>query len=321
MISRVAENCFWMQRYMERAESTARLLRVTRAFLLDVQLPELDRWQPLVVVTGERERFPVHFPEEKANDAEVVQRYLTWDERCPVSIRSSVYWARENARTIREVISIELWETINSLWHWVRGGQGRRLYAQDRDAFYRRIKETSALFQGVCQSTMLQEEPYDFMCLGLLLERASQTARMLDVKYHLLGPTTDARPETPMESAQWTALLRCCSGEHSYYRRHRTRLTGPKVATFLLADPSFPRSVAHCLDRSWGFLQRIEAATERSGLPSATLLSSLSRRVRETPPETIVARGLHAELTHIIDTTARVCEAVHGDYLDPVLEG
>ncbi|MCA9582339.1 MAG: alpha-E domain-containing protein [Myxococcales bacterium] len=319
MISRVAENCFWLQRYMERAESTARLLTVTRSFLLDVRVPELEQWEPVIVVSGEADRFHERFPEGASNDAETVQAYLVWDEQCPVSLWSSIRWARENARTIREVISLEMWEAINALWHWLKGGPGRRLYVRDREAFYQRIKDSAALFQGICHSTVRHDEPFDFMRLGMLLERGAQTARLLDVKYHLLGPMQVSETETPVESAQWMALLRSCSAEHSYFRRRQSGLTGPGVAAFLLKEEDFPRSVAHCLGRALRSLRRIEETTERRDLPSSIQLQALGDGLREKSMEEVLEEGLHAQLTATIDATARVCDAVHADYFNPTL--
>lgn len=332
MISRVAESCFWIQRYVERAEHTARLLRETRAFLLDVQVPELEQWQPVIVVSGERERFAAFAGDPQLDESERVQNYLVWNEDSPIAIERSVFWARENARTIREVISGEMWEALNGLWHWLKRGQGKRVYSQDRDAFYGRIKDSAALFQGVCHSTMLHEEPFDFMRLGMLLERASQTARVLDVKYHALGPTVPAEgdeptrkesPESPLESAEWTTLLRCCSAEQSYFRRHQLRqfsgMSGQEVAGFLLKEEAFPRSVFHCLSRAWNFLRRIETSTGRVGLPSALALEPLVKRLESNSIDDILREGLHGELTHIIDTVAGVCDRIHTDYFDPSL--
>ena len=318
MISRVAESCYWLHRYVERAESIARLLRVNRSFLLDVSVPELERWQPVVVVSGEQQRFSERHAELQ-DDGEVVQHYLSWDEQCPVSIASSIYWARENARTIREVISLDMWEAVNVLWHWLKRGQGRRLFAKDRDAFYKYVKDAVALFQGVCHNTMLHEQPFDFMRLGMLLERASQTARTMDVKYHLLGPTSGTEAETPVEAAQWVALLRSCSAEDSYFRRYQNALSGPDVADFLLKEENFPRAVYHCLHRARNFLNRIATSTATGRQTSLLLLSELVQSLGQKTIANILNSGLHAELTRIIDRCAAICNAIHADYFNPSL--
>ncbi len=315
MISRVAENCFWLFRYMERAESMARLLRVNRSFLLDIELPDLEQWYPVLVVSGEEHRFIELYPEKQVNDENSVQDYLTWDEACPVGIATSVGWARENARIIREVISLEMWQSINELWHRLQGSQGRRLFRRDRDAFYKSIKDAVALFHGTCHDTVLHEEPFDFMRLGMLIERAAQTARIMDVKYHLLGPTSGS--ETAVESAQWAALLRSCSGEDSFFRRHRSGLHSVGVVGFLLKEERFPRSVYHCLARASDFLHRIGSATGSRAHRSVAILDALVASLAGKTAADIVHEGLHGELTRIIDTITDICNEIHGDYFDP----
>lgn len=317
MISRVAEACFWLHRYAERADNTARLLRVNHSFVLDVSLPELDRWNPVIVVSGEQQRFPELTRIELTADGEAIQDYSTWDERNPVSIVSSMYWARENARTIREVISREMWEAQNGHWHWLTGGEGKDLYHHDRDAFYRRVQDAVALFQGVCQSTLLHGEPFDFMQLGTLLERAGQTARILDVKYHTLGPTGSAGAETPLEAAHWLALLRSCSAIESFLKRSRREPHGSAIVEFLLWDEHFPRSILYCWDRSRRYLDRICRLCRRTGLGSSAMLESLLDQLRTPARADLLAAGVHEELTRIIDATTELCTRIHHDFFAP----
>ncbi|WP_428264696.1 alpha-E domain-containing protein [Haliangium sp.] len=321
MISRVAESCLWLFRYIERAENMARLLRVNRSFVLDVHLPARDRWRPVIVVSGEEKRYVDRFSVEAGFDGAQVQDYLTWDEDNPVSIFSSVKWARENARTIREVISLEMWEALNGLWHWLRSSEGRAAYGEDREAFYRYVQEQSQLLQGVCHNTVLHEQPFDFMRLGMLLERAGQTARIIDVEHHLLGEAPASNGESALEAAQWLALLRMCSATEPFFKRMRRPPQGRAVIAFLVLEPRFPRSVLHCLDRAWNFARRIAADTGRQdALASTALLAALVESVRAHTPATLFERGVHTELTRIIDQTAEVCAAVHGDYFNPTFD-
>jgi uncharacterized alpha-E superfamily protein len=315
MISRVAESCFWLTRHMERADNMARLLGVNRSFLLDTDLPQLEQWMPVVVVSGEQERFTERLPKGAENDAEAVQEYLVWDPRCPVGIRQSLYWARENARMIREVISLEMWESANEFWHWLKGGPGRRLYNRDRDAFYKRIKDAVAQFEGTMQHTMLHDEPFDFMRLGVLLERANQTARIVDVKYHLLGPTQADAVDTPVEAAQWAALLRSCSAEESFWKRGDA-MTGPFVADFLMHEREFPRAIYYCLDRALRYLKHVHAATQR-GDSCVEQLTALVQSLERRSIDRVLSGGLHQELTRVINETMDICSAIARDYLDP----
>lgn len=313
MISRVAEACFWMHRYVERVENTARLLGVNAAHLLDVHLPVFDRWRPIVIAAGEDRRF-VDVVGDALEDGEAVQEYFVWDERCPVSIVSSLRQARELARTIRHTLSSEAWGAMNEAWLWLRGGQGRRLYGRERLGFYERIKERCHLFHGVCHDTILHQQPFDFMRLGMLLERAGQTARMVDIKYHNLGPTRVGR-ESPYEAAQWLAILRSCSASESFFKSSLGPPTGPAVAQFLFLEPTFPRAVLHCHLRAWNFLQRIRSWDGGEvGHRSAALLGEALRRLRTTTLDEVLQRGIHAESTWIVDSTADICDAVYRDY-------
>ena len=175
MISRVAESCFWLGRYIERADNTARLLQTNHSFVLDVNSPIQSRWRPVLVVSGEHERFPELYSDESSDDGEQVQEYMTWNQNNPASLLSSNKWARENARTIREIISSEMWENLNGFWHFLNGRKGRELYRSDRNRFYSRVSDASALFLGASSHTLSHDESFAFLQLGVFLERAGQT--------------------------------------------------------------------------------------------------------------------------------------------------
>ncbi|MEY4549852.1 MAG: hypothetical protein RL685_6047 [Pseudomonadota bacterium] len=321
MISRVADSCFWLFRYIERAESCARLASVNRLLVMDAELDRAERWKPVIVVMGEQARFEELFGNDCYHDDDDAEDYLTWNEKSPASIRSSLYWARENARQIREVISREMWETLNTSWQWVTGKAAQREYRNDRSQFYRRIRSLCAEFCGISDSTMLHEEPLDFMLLGMVLERANQTARLMDVKHHRLSSADRENVETPWQSAQWVSQLKLCAAEEVFIKRHRAAPTGRRVAEFLLRDVSFPRSVLHCFERAERVLRRIEAATGRDA-PTATLLAlqEISRHVRESKINSVLHGGLHEELTRVVDTVASVCEKLQQDFLDPTVD-
>ena len=184
MISRVADHCFWLGRYLERAENTARVLEVNQTLLLDFAVPLEQQWQPLCIISG------IHDMPEDA-DGETVQNHLTWESDNHASIVSSIAAARENARNIREVISAESWERLNYYYLWMQSSQARALYHSDRNAFYSEIKHINQLITGISEGTMSHGEAWEFIQLGKYLERAGQTARILDVKYHILLPTVD----------------------------------------------------------------------------------------------------------------------------------
>lgn len=320
MISRVADSCFWIARYIERMDTLARLLEVNNTFQLDVSLPASERWRPLVIVAGQEDDFLERVGEARIDDGEAVQEYLTWNPDHPSSIVASLRWARENARTVREVLSVEMWESINDAWLWLKGRSARRLYHRERDAFYQRLSRECMLFHGICYSTMLHEEPFVFMKLGRAVERVGQTARILDVKHHSLGDKR-REEETALDAAQWLAILRSCSAFDPFFKKAENVLGGANVAGFLLFDRTFPRAVLHNLDRARGLMLRL-----LEGDPPGMRRSSWEQLERfrgtlvQMTPADVQRQGIHDVLTWIVDETTELCCAIHDDYLDPPIE-
>ena len=319
MICRVAESCFWLTRYVERVATLARLLAVNNAFQLDVHLTQSEVWRPIVIVAGQEEHFLEHVGAAAIDDGEAVQEYLTWDRNHPSSIHASLRGARENARTIREVMSVEMWETLNDTLLWLTGRPARRLYQRERDAFYDHLWKQCMLIHGVCYSTMLHEEPFVFMRLGRAVERIGQTARILDVKHHDLGDA--GREESATDAAQWLAILRSCSAVDAFFQRSANVLSGPAVAEFLLFDDAFPRAVLHNLDTARSLLTRLgESDPPTLRRPSARRLERLRGSLLQMDGAVVQELGLHEVLTQVVDATAALCEAIHADYLDPPAE-
>ena len=316
MIARVAEQCFWMARYLERIENTARQLQVNVSFLLDADVPELAHWRPLLLVSGEFDRFVERHGVEAAERGERVQDFMVWDADNPVAIWSSLRSARENARTIRETISLETWVELNGFWLWLQDRPTRQLYRQDPHEFYEEVRSNCGRIAGIGRDTMLHDEAFDFMRLGTLLERAGQACRMLDIKYHALGPTS-GQPESPAEAAQWLAILRSCSASEAFFKRMPVPPGGPAVAEFLLFEPAFPRSVMHCLTRSWHFLRRIRPGDSSIGERSTTLMQNLLRSLRGSSIDRMLERGLHGELTRLLERVAEISEVLAADYFHP----
>ncbi|MEZ4332557.1 MAG: alpha-E domain-containing protein [Myxococcota bacterium] len=318
MISRVAESCFWLNRYVERVEALARLLDVAQSFQLDVDLGGAERWRPLVIVAGQERDFAEKIPVEQRDDAETVQRYLCLEKSNPASILSSLFWARENARTIRETVSLEMWLTLNDLWLWFGSRSARRLWDVDRTAFYAHLRNQCALYHGHASATMLHEDPYEFMRLGTALERVSQTARLLDVKHHAMGPDSIGH-ETAAEAAQWLVVLRSCAAIEPFFKRPTNEISGRDVAGFLLFDPAFPRSVLHNLRHVRDLLRglRSEARPEIAAA-SRKLVEDTLARFEGLGIEGVSEAGLHASLTFLVDRTIEIGAQIHADYFAPV---
>jgi uncharacterized alpha-E superfamily protein len=314
MIARVAQACFWLHRYVERAESTARLLQVSQHVSLDLDLDEAQLWRPVLDVAGEEALFAeLHGP---GLDGDAVQDFLAWDERNPVSIVSSLRRARDNARTIRETISLEMWQALNSLWLWVTSREGRRLYERERHLFYERVKAGCELFHGLFHTTMLFDEPYDFMRLGSLLERAEQTIRLLDATWRATAVPSRRAPR-PTDAPRWLAALRALTGVEAFTKRTRGTLVGPVVAAFLLYDDRFPRAVHHCMLRASLFIDRARGGeASEAGAQSAALLAALRARLRAGDIDAVIARGLPQELAELTAAMRHLGAVIQDELFD-----
>jgi uncharacterized alpha-E superfamily protein len=276
----------------------------------------VERWRPLVVVTGQEPHYLASQRAEELDDANVAQEYLTWNGDNPSSLVSSLDAARENARTIRETISLEMWETVNDLWLWLTDPVARRLYEDDRHAFYQHVQNQCLLFHGIAEATMLHDDPFRFMRLGTTLERTNQTARILDVKHHSIGPG-EGDIESPTEAAQWLATLRFCSAVEPFFKRELETFSGRAVAQFLLFDPALPRSVRCNLERSKNLLGLIRMPGSEIGRRSAAKIDDMLAELRKLAAHPSGMGDLHALFTWLVDTTASVCSLVHDEFFDP----
>ncbi len=320
MIARVADNCLWFGRYVERVESTARLLRVTRELAFDTQLPSTRCWQPLMIVSGEYPAFTAKLGPDAAGNGELVQRYLTWNPECTVSMKSSVAAAREIARTMRDVISHDVWTEVNQLYLWVNEPEGERAYEEEREDFYRDVQRRTQLVLGLVRSTMLHGEPMHFLWLGVMLERVGQIARILDMHHHTLS---GGQPHQVLELSLWLALLRACSGAEAFMQRHRGRLSRTAVSSFLIFEPEFPRSLWYCLHSAQGVMRRLwpdGAAGPGRRSRTLALMESLCGWLEKEAPAAR-SQSLHDLLTTVVDRTAAVSAALGEEILGPPARG
>jgi uncharacterized alpha-E superfamily protein len=315
VISRVADHCFWFGRYVERAEATSRMLAASVSLALDAELPHAQVWRPVLVVSGEED----HFRDTSCGgdddhpawgDGEIVQRFMVWDASNGTSLVRSLQGARWNARSIREVLSLETWEAVNELHLWSEGRTAQTVYAQQRDQFYQHVRRGTQLALGLMRSTMLHDEPLDFIWLGVLLERVSQTARMLDVHHHAFTTIASRRTgDELVETALWLSLLRGLSGSEAYLKRSAGRVSSDGVAKFLVSEPAFPRSIAYCVHSAYDRLCDIRPP-EQHGLPGGASLEQL--RVLDTwvaarAKEPLAGPAVHELLTHVVDEVHEIC--------------
>jgi uncharacterized alpha-E superfamily protein len=317
LISRVADHCFWFGRYVERAESTARLLEATRTLAFDADLPALECWQPVVIVSGQFPTFSQTLGAQAAGDGEVVQRYMTWADDNPVSLRASLRAAREVAWSIRDVLSLEVWEVVNELYLWLGAERSQTDYWQDREAFYRRARQGTQLGLGLVRSTMLHEAPMDFLWLGVMIERVSQTARMLDMHHHTLGASASDRLHPIVQNALWLSLLRACSGFEPFMKRNQGRVTRTGIVSFLFFEESFPRSLRYCIRSGLKILRAIWPEGEEVGRRARERLEALDHWLGTQQAEVARLQDVHDLLTHIVDEAAAVCGLVGEEIAGP----
>jgi uncharacterized alpha-E superfamily protein len=309
MISRVADHCFWLGRHVERVESTARVLAVTRSLSLDAGLTAAQCWWPVVVVSGEEATFRRRFGDE-LRDGEGVEWYLTWDDETQSAIRSTSRAARENARVVRDVLSQDVWEALNELHLWLAGEEGEWCWRDDRHGFYRRVLRTCQHVHGLVHDSMLQEDAFEFILLGKMLERAGQTARLLDVHHHAFARLSSPRI---LQAEVSLSLLQACSGFEPFMKRNRGPVTPEAIAGFLALDPAFPRSIHFAVASAHRVLAELRSAADPGGAAagdSLARLGALRAWLAAAPQASVEPSALHDTLTKVVDETAEICDAI-----------
>ncbi len=284
MLSRVANSIYWMARYVERAENLARFIDVTLNVILDHSAEE--QWEPLVRATGDIDDFKEHYGDFSSEN---VRHFLTFDREYPHSILSAVCLARENARTVREAISSEAWETLNEFYLFVTKAADKGVSAADSE-FYSEIKKQSHLFSGVFDSTMSRDKGWYFANIGRFIERADKISRILDVKYFTLLPDVSA-VGTTVDDLLWSAVLRSVSGFEMFRKKYHT-ITIHRVVDFLVLNTRFPRAIHYCVRTAARSLNQV-GGPEFDSNPALQLAAEIEQRLASTTNETIINGGLH----------------------------
>jgi uncharacterized alpha-E superfamily protein len=310
VISRVADYCFWFGRYIDRAESSARLLQATRSLVFDADIPVTHCWQPLVIVSGEEAPFIERHGRDALGNGELVQEYMTWSRENLISLASSVRSARDCARSIRDQLSLELWEEINELYLFLGRESTETLYWENREEFYRHVRRTTQLILGLVRSTMLHGEPMRFLWMGVMLERTAQTARILDMHHHTM--MRESAHEI-VRMALWMSLLRACSGHESFMKKHQGRVSAQSMVEFVLFEPTFPRSIHYLLKAAQDQLSRIWTEPSHT---SRARLSSLAAWVEQQKKEFDIGQ-IHSILTYVVDETSSVCSKISEEIQGP----
>lgn len=310
MLSRVADAIYWLGRYIARAENVARFIDVNFQMMLDLPPGTREQWQPLITITGDEALFAERYGEPTAEN---VVRFLTVDADYPNSILASVRAARENARSVRDVISSEMYEQVNRLWlllsNWeLAPGDQSRLHD-----FCTQVRIGSQLFDGITDSTMSHGEGWQWARLGRMLERADKTSRLLDVKYFILLPRVED-VGTPFDQLQWAALLRS-AGAFEMYRKVKGRISPHECADFLLFDKDFPRALRYCISRADWSLHAI-TGTERDSYrcESERRLGKLRNDFDYARLEDVLAVGMHEYLDGVQRRINEVGDAVFEEF-------
>jgi len=325
MLSRTADHLFWMSRYMERAENTARMLDVNyQTSLLPQSADAAEKgWKGLLGISELSGDFATRYGTVNARN---VMQYMVADAQNPSSIRSCLMAARENARAVRGTLTTEVWETQNQTWLEFQRMVATSDFHQDPSALFEWVKFRSHLSRGVTVGTMLQDEAFHFLRIGSFLERADNTARLLDVKFHAAdleffgaaqaqaqGGSANAAVE--YDFYHWSAILRSVSGFEVYRKAYRNVILPEKVAELLILRPDMPRSLAACMQEVVGNLRMV--ANEQSG-ETLRQAGRLRADLQYGRIDEILATGLHAFLTQFLDRVNTIGVGISRDFLVPV---
>ncbi|MBW8723201.1 MAG: alpha-E domain-containing protein [Polaromonas sp.] len=315
MLSRTADHLFWMSRYTERAENTARMLDVNYQTSLLPQSAAVVQggWQSLLSISELKPSFAAKYG-ENINPREVMD-FMVSDEQNSSSIVSCLQNARENARAVRGTLTTEVWETQNQTYleviRMLRNGD----FERDPGQFFEWVKFRSHLSRGVTAGTMLQDEAFHFLRLGTFLERADNTARLVDVKFHavqndFLG--TDGEKDQEYDFYHWSAILRSVSGFEVYRKVYRDVIKPERVAELLILRPDMPRSLLACLNE---LMSNLAMVTSDTGSETQRRAGKLRADLQYARIDEILATGLHAFLTQFLDRVNEIGAHISREFL------
>jgi|SRR6185437_14307816 len=307
MMARDADSMFWMSRYIERAEHIARLLLVNATQLIDVGdlAPKLLQQQWLSILTIMRTDAPAG-PEGGKDLGMRIAQHMTFNIDNPNSLVSCVSRARENARGIRENISAEMWEALNTLYWSLRGDDAPARFEESSDDFYRQVMTASMLFQGLTDQTLAHDQRWLFTQAAKHLERIDVTCRVIETKYTILQ-SIGGQMETALRNIQWMAVLRSCCSIEAYRRHHLGEMDPLRVASFLILEPNFPRSVRYALATAHRAIAAIRNETGSLAIdPAERILGRLNAQLEYAEPAEITSDGIP---NYVQKIQAQVAEA------------
>ncbi len=311
MLSRTADSMFWLARYMERMDYLARLLEAAQRMSGMGMGEDGDEWGPAIIAAGCEGPFFAHY--DKADAANAV-RFLAWDTENPCSIRNCLERARANARAMRTALTRDMWNAVNEAWL-----EARTLTAEDFSPAHLPktldwVKGKATLFNGAYASTMLRNDAYWFTRLGAVLERADNTARILDVKYHLLLPGYSGVGGM-LDYYQWTSILQAVSAVRAYRWIYKDKVSPLNVADLLIFRTELPRSLKACYGEIVDSFTCLAAAYGGVRGECHDLADAINQKLATQDIAAVFAGGLHEFLTQMIEDTADLGDAVARFYL------
>ena len=310
MLSRVAESIFWMSRYVERAENVARFIDVNDNLTLGEGVALSEQWAPLVYTTGDQDLYKELYGEPQR---EAVLRFLAFDPRNPNSIFSCVAAARENARSVRESITVAMWEQVNKFYLMVQSALQNSRFIAEPNQFCDMVRHTSHTLVGTTDATMSHGEAWHFSRVGRLLERADKTSRIVDVQYFHLLPGLDDVGST-LDVVRWSALLKSASAL-TMYRRIHGRITPSQVAEFLILDRDFPRSMRFCMMRAQESISEITGSRPGTfSCRSEKLSGRLRSEMDYTAIDDVVRQGMHEYIDSFQQRVNDIGDALQKDF-------
>ncbi len=305
MLSRVANTLYWIGRYIERAENTARLISVTGHLQLDLPKGIRQGWKSIVKILGNEESFRALGIE---NDERQIMKFLISDLNHPGSILSALDLARENARTVRDVLPREAWEELNTLYQTVKAEAQKGYWQKNRHTYLQQVVRGAQTITGILSGSMLHDETYQFVRLGRNLERADMTTRIIDVRSADLVPP-DEHTLTPFENIQWMSVLKSLTGYQMYRRSVLEPVRRRDVLEFLFKERRFPRAILHCLGEIEGC-----ALTLKKNTRVVASIRELAQTVEAVDPGALSQAELHALIDDIQLGLAGIDEAVRETY-------
>jgi uncharacterized alpha-E superfamily protein len=311
LLSRYAECLYWLARYMERIENLARILDVTETFAREGR--DDRNWLSVVQINADEQRF---FERHSRATARSVVEFYVLDRTNPTSIASALTIAHENARTLRPLISTEMWSQINVFFAWVRQLGTEDVSPSRLSRLCARLKESCQTHTGITEGTFFRDQGWSFYMAGKSLERADAITRLVDIKYHTLLPNV-AAVGSPLDESQWNAVLRAAAGYHAFRRLHPRGMAPVAVAGFLLLNNAFPRSLVLCVRQVEWYLGQLRTQHGlRSGGPALECLDGLRAELAQGTIDSIVAAGLHEFLDWVQTQLIHAHRAIAAGFWD-----